>query len=256
MNSDFWRDIEPEELRRQAAADENCRFVLKVMKTLTCDEKWTKPIVEAVEAGRVETRCFVSWLAREMQPKNYLEVGVRRGFSMAMVAARAPEAEIFGFDMWMKDYAGVENPGAAFVKSELRKIGYEKKIHLIEGDSHQTLPAFFGAPNASLKNRLKLALTARMRPADFDLVVIDGDHSLLGAYADLLDAMPHCAVGGAVVFDDILPGALGKIEGEADPRGWRDLLGVWRAVREEFPDFRFFEFLADMPGVGLAVRMK
>lgn len=60
MNQDFWRDIEPEELRCQVAANENCRFVLGVMKTLTRDEVWTQPIVEAVEAGRVETRCFVA----------------------------------------------------------------------------------------------------------------------------------------------------------------------------------------------------
>lgn len=175
---------------------------------------------------------------------------------MATVAARSPETEIFGFDVWSKDYAGVANPGAAFVRAEVRKVGYEKKIHLIDGDSHQTLPAFFRAPKASVRNRLKLALTERNRPAEFDLIVIDGDHSLLGAYADLRDTMPHCAVGGAVVFDDILPTALKRAEDEADPRGWKNLLGVWRAARKEFPDFRFFEFLADIPGVGLAVRMK
>lgn len=256
MNPNFWQNITPEDLYNEVASEENRRFVLDVMKTLARDPVWTNPIVEAVEGGQAETRCFVSWLARELQPKNYLEVGVRRGFSMAMTAARSPETEIFGFDMWMKNYADAPNPGALFVESEMRKVGYKKKIRFINGDSHQTLPAFFGDKRASVRSRLKLALTVKNRPAKFDLIVIDGDHSLLGAYQDLLDAMPHCAVGGAIVFDDILPAALRRDAGEADPHDWKDLLGVWRAVQKEFPGFRYFEYLADMPGVGVGVRVK
>ena len=36
---------------------------------------------------------------------------------MAMVLAACPEVEVVGFDMWMEDYAGMENPGANFVKT-------------------------------------------------------------------------------------------------------------------------------------------
>ncbi|HLM02429.1 MAG TPA: class I SAM-dependent methyltransferase, partial [Pyrinomonadaceae bacterium] len=197
------------------------------------------------------------WLARELQPKNYLEVGVRRGFSMAVAASRSPETEIYGFDLWLPDYAGVANPGSRFVQSELRKLGYKKKIHFISGDSHQMLPAFFsGGKTGTWKNRLKTFRAAKNRPAEFDLIVIDGDHSLLGAYQDLADTMPHCAVGGAVVFDDILPEALQREKDEPDPHGWGDLLGVWHAVEKQFPNFRYFEFLSDMPGVGVAVRLE
>lgn len=257
MNMNFWLNIEPEELYRQVAAEENLRFVLEIMRALTPDPVWTPLIIEAVEAGRLETRCFVSWLAERLQPKNYLEVGVRRGFSMAMAAARAPETDIYGFDLWLPDYAGVANPGSRFVQSELRKIGYEKKAHFVSGDSHQTLPAFFsGGKTGTLKMRLKAALAARNRPAEFDLIVIDGDHTLLGAYRDLSDTMPHCALGGAVVFDDILPEALEREKDEPDPHGWKNLLGVWRAVQKQFPNFRYFEFLTDMPGVGVAVRLE
>lgn len=256
MNLSFWNDIDSDELYRRVAADENRQAVLKVMRTLTHDPIWSNPIIEAVEAGRIETRCFVSWFARELQPKAYLEVGVRRGFSMAMAAAQSPETEIFGFDMWIRDYAGVPNPGAEFVQAEIKKVGYKKKIQLINGDSHETLPAFFGNPKASVRHRLKFVWTMKNRPNEFDLIVIDGDHSLLGAYQDLNDTMPRCAVGGAVIFDDIMPGFLGKTENEPDPHGWNNLLGVWRAVQKRFSDFRFFEYLSDAPGIGIAVRIK
>jgi predicted O-methyltransferase YrrM len=255
MNNIFWQSINPEELYEQVASEENCRFVLRVIKSLLADPNWTAPIIEAVESKRIETRCFISWLARELQPKTYLEVGVRRGFSMAMVAGRSPDVEIYGFDLWAPDYAGSPNPGPGFVQSELRKIGYEKRVHFINGDSHLTLPAFFQATGRGL-NRLKSRWGFKVKPRSFDLITIDGDHSLLGAYQDLLDTMPYCAIGGAVVFDDILPGSLGSSEGEADPHRWGDLLGVWRAIQRHFPNFRYFDYLSDPPGVGVAVRIE
>ncbi len=256
MNLTFWQNVESEKFYRQVAADENRQFVLKIMRDLVPDPVWTQPIIEAVESKRIETRCFVSWLARELLPKTYLEVGVRRGFSMAMVAARSPEAEIYGFDLWIPNYADAPNPGPDFVQSEMRKIGYEKKIHHFNGNSHQTLPAFFRNEKAGIRDWLKFGLMAKTRPANFDLIMIDGDHSLLGAYQDLLDTMPHCAVGGAVIFDDILPGALKREEGEADPHGWGNLLGVWHAIQRRFPNFRYFEYHRDIPGVGVAVRLR
>lgn len=255
MNRIFWQSIEPEELYGEVASDENRRFVLGIMNSLVPDPNWTAPIIKAVESKRVETRCYVSWLARELRPKTYLEVGVRRGFSMAMVAGRSPEVEIYGFDLWAPDYAGSPNPGADFVQSEMRKTGYEKRVHFIDGDSHRMLPAFFRSPRASIFDRLKFYWALKSRPRSFDLITIDGDHSLLGAYQDLLDTMPHCAVGGAVVFDDILPDSLGQVEGEADPHGWGNLLGVWHAIQQRFPNFRYFEYLRDPPGVGVAVRI-
>lgn len=49
-------------------------------------------------------------LARRLAAENYLEIGVRRGRSMAMVASQVPDCRIVGFDLWVDDYAGMENP--------------------------------------------------------------------------------------------------------------------------------------------------
>ncbi len=262
MNLSFWTSISAEALFAAVVDVENLQFTRSVLERLRVDPVWTARIVRQIDAECIEIRLLLSWVAREREPTTYLEIGVRRGFSMAMVAARCPDVAIYGFDLWIPDYAGVENPGPRFVQTELRRLGHRGPVHLVSGNSHQTLPAFLGLPSAPTLQRVRSAIRFRRRPPQFDLITIDGDHSLLGAYQDLTDAMPFCAVGGAVVFDDIVPDTTVvtaedlRAERGTDPRGWGDLLGVWRAVQQEFPDFRFFEHLESRPGVGLAVRMR
>lgn len=140
---------------------------------------------------------------RLVRPLRYLEIGVRRGRSMAMVAATNPDCVIVGMDMWLADYAGIENPGPEFVRSEMARVGYRGALELIEGDSHEALPAYFSAnPEVS-----------------FDLVTVDGDHTLEGAARDLKDVLPHIAVGGVLVFDDIQHPAHPGLD-----RVWRDIV--------------------------------
>lgn len=126
-------------------------------------------------------------LADILKPENYLEIGVRRGRSACAVAARAPDVDMALFDMWMPGYAGMENPGPDLVKGELERVGHRGVVEFIDGDSHQTLPAYFAAqPGVA-----------------FDIITVDGDHTDGGAAQDLADILPHLKVGGAVVFDDV-----------------------------------------------------
>lgn len=74
-------------------------------------------------------------LARRLSAENYLEIGVRRGRSMAMVASQVPDCRIVGFDMWVGDYAGMENPGPAHVRDELKRVGYAGSLEFVDGDS-------------------------------------------------------------------------------------------------------------------------
>lgn len=261
VDLNFWKSVEMDELLCLVADEDNTKFVARTLRRLTPDPVWTNRIINDIESDRIGLHCFMSWLARELQPKAYLEVGVRRGFSMAMTAARCPTADIYGFDLWIRNYAAVSNPGPRFVQAELAAVGYKKKIHFINGNSHRTLPAFFNSRRADYFERIRLSLKRKQRPSTFDLILVDGDHSLLGAYQDLVDIMPSCSIGGVVVFDDIAPNLAGldieavKREWGADPFGWGDLLGVWRAVQKEFQNFRYFECMQPPPGIGLAVRL-
>lgn len=141
--------------------------------------------------------------------------------SLAVVASLCPDAALYGFDQWIGQYAGSDNPGPDFVRDEIGRFGCVPI--LVSGDSRVTLPAFFAdAPGFT-----------------FDLALVDGDHTEEGAEADLHAVLPHCAPGGAVVFDDL---------------NAPELLAVWRKVGASTPGFTFHEWLADVPSFGVAVR--
>lgn len=179
------------------------------------------------DAWRYADICTVLFaLSRAIEAEDYLEIGVRRGRSMSMVAAQRPEVNIVGFDMWLADYAGMDNPGPEFVAAELKRIGHRGTVQFVSGDSHQTVPAWFEAhPDAW-----------------FDLITVDGDHTELGARADLLTVMQRLRVGGILVFDDI-----------AHP-SHKYLLDVWQRTVADRPEFSSFAFLDLGYGVAFAVR--
>jgi hypothetical protein len=165
-------------------------------------------------------------LTRRLAPSSYLEIGVRRGRSMAMVASQAPTCRIIGFDLWVENYAGMENPGPQLVRHELARVGFTGELRFIDGDSKDTVPAFF-----------------EENPAEFfDIITVDGDHSPEGARRDLRNVMPHLKIGGVLVFDDI--------SNHSHP--W--LLTVWKETVEKNDRFVSYSFTEAGFGVGFAIR--
>ena len=145
---------------------------------------------------------------------------------MAMVLANCRDVEVVGFDMWMENYAGMENPGADFVKKEMIKVSPLARIQLIDGDSHETVPRFLAANPDIL----------------FDLITVDGDHSEKGALQDLRDVLPRLSTGGAIVFDDISHPA------------HRYLINSWRKAVAEDGCLAPYEFTELGYGIAFAVR--
>jgi predicted O-methyltransferase YrrM len=164
--------------------------------------------------------------AKVLQPATYLEIGVRRGRSACMVARGCPSVQIAAFDMWVQNYAGMENPGADFVRQELARHGHSGSVSFFNGDSHQTIPAFF----------------QQYPDTFFDMITVDGDHTEAGALDDLCQVIPQLAVGGVLVFDDIAHPSHGY------------LLGVWRKALARFPFLEGYEFTDAGFGVAFAVR--
>lgn len=161
-----------------------------------------------------------------LRPSSYLEVGIRRGRSMAIVAAGAPNCSITGVDIWQPGYAGMENPGPEHVRAELAKVGFAGRLELITGDSHRELPRLF----------------SRRPDLSFDLITVDGDHSYRGAARDLHNVLPRLRIGGALVFDDI--------SHPTHPKLGR----VWQRKVGADPRYSTWEF--DDVGYGVAVAVR
>lgn len=159
-------------------------------------------------------------------PRSYLEIGVRRGRSLAVVVGRAPACDIVGVDLWNPGYAGIDNPGVEHVRAQASAAGHTGTLELVSGDSHEVLPRLFAA-----------------RPdLDFDLITVDGDHSRRGAARDLRDVLPRLRIGGVLVFDDI--------GHPAHPY----LSKVWRRTVERHRRYATWTYDDVGYGVALAVR--
>ncbi len=228
--------VDPETIIAFAHTRECRRFVRKTFARLAPDA-YSRYITDFRHEGEkkfgehwryLDIVDVVAATAQLIQPTSYLEIGVRRGRSMATAAAAAPKCALYGFDMWMADYAGMENPGPDFVKTELRRVGHRGPVSFVDGNSHVTLPKFF-AEKANEK---------------FSIIVVDGDHSDEGALQDLRDVLPRLAVGGALIFDDI--------SHPAHP----NLRQVWRqAIAEVDFAIRAFEYGSLGYGVAFAIRV-
>jgi predicted O-methyltransferase YrrM len=163
--------------------------------------------------------------AKLQQSRNYLEIGVRRGRSCAAVAEGNSGVNIFACDMWVQDYAGMENPGQDYVLSELKEHGHNGKISFLNGSSHELVPKLF----------------EEQPDLRFDLITVDGDHSEEGAYADLCNVIPRLAPGGILVFDDI-----------AHPLH-PYLVNCWRRATQNHPNLVTYEYTETGYGIAFAV---
>lgn len=124
----------------------------------------------------------LSFLAQAAKPKEYLEIGVRRGFSMAVVAQRCKTCNLTGIDLWVPGYGGADNPGPEFVEQQIALTGHKGNLKLITGDSNQVLADLIGS---------------------FDLILVDGDHSTEGGYRDIMGSHKLLKPGGYIVVDDL-----------------------------------------------------
>ena len=199
-NNEQWLDVVvagPESFIPNVTGKNVIEAVCKIQKKLTPD-KWIEFVDKFYEKGL--TSLNNNWyyadiltvlfgITETIKVENYLEIGVRRGRSMSVVASQVKDAYIVGFDMWIDNYAGLENanPGPDFVRDEMNKVGFKGELDLIDGNSRITVPEYFQ------NNPDKY----------FDLITVDGDHSSRGAKIDIKNVIKRLKIGGLIVIDDI-----------------------------------------------------
>lgn len=168
----------------------------------------------------------VLWAASTLiRPASYLEIGVMRGRSAAIVGGVSPDCAISGFDLWVGDYAGVPNPGPDFVRNELRGMGHRANVTLVSGDSGTTVAQY-------LREHPDLY---------FDIILVDGGKSVLGVATDYANVLPRLKVGGFVMTDDL---AL-----------YPTLRRVWRKYIQRDSRFMAHEIFDVGYSVALAIRV-
>jgi predicted O-methyltransferase YrrM len=204
-----------------------------------------RPFRTATLSPQPELRTIVRALAREIQPQTYLEIGVRFGWCAAQVAAEVPNCALYLCDDW-RYYAGAANPGPDFVRERLDQCaGTACDIRFLSGNSHDLLSWI---PAGALL------------PKAIDLIVIDGDHSPLGLWWDLINALRQ--FGTAIVLDDIryarreqhtpvtqFPAAYPPL-----PAGLDSVAHVWDWLQAAYPEHLFSEWHWDSYDVGVMRR--
>ncbi len=174
----------------------------------------------------LDARGILTAFARLARPRRSLEIGVRNGMSLCMVAAACPSVDLVGFDLFQETYGGMELLGQEHVRAELAKFGHEGALELVAGDSHETVPEHLG----------------RQPGLTYDLIFVDGDHSARGAREDLEAVAPALSYGGLIVFDDISnPNCSG-------------LMGVWEDFAAAHPELACTHRLDGGNGVAFGLR--
>jgi predicted O-methyltransferase YrrM len=163
---------------------ENVNFTKRTLRKLDQDDRHLADINTLIDKGVPNIWLVLAYLAKAIKPERYMELGVRRGFSMALVGARRKTATLIGFDLWIPDYGGSPNPGPDFVKSELQKVGHTGQVNFVAGDCNVTVPLY---DNSIL----------------CPLILADAAHDTPGVLADIKNCLPHLAPGGYLVVDDL-----------------------------------------------------
>ena len=162
---------------------ENANFTKRILLKME-DDPHLPDIFDFINKEVANIWVVLAYLAKITKPDLYAELGVRKGFSMAIVGARRKRAALVGFDNWTAGYGGASNPGPDFVKSELQKVGHQGPVEFISGDNAVTVPAYEPA-------------------APFPLILADAEHTYDGVLRDIHNCLPMLAPGGYLVIDDL-----------------------------------------------------
>lgn len=117
-----------------------------------------------------------------LRPQSYLEIGVREGDSLRAVLDGYFPFKITLCDTWGSSFGGSGRGDHKHIEKLLEEEQYNFLVKFLDGDSKYMIPTL---------------------NEEFDLILVDGDHSYKGAYRDLKQTWRLLKKGGLLVFDDV-----------------------------------------------------
>lgn len=150
---------------------------------------------------------YLAALAAKPGTRLICEVGFNAGFSSWAFLGASPTAVVYSFDLANYAYS-------AAAKAHIDELFPGRHI-LIEGDSHSTIEAF-----ADEHPELR-----------FDVIFVDGDHSVEGARADLADLRALATPDTVVIMDDITPWLW---FGEGPTQAWQEAVDTGTVLHRNY----------------------
>lgn len=115
----------------------------------------------------------------DLEINTYLEIGVCEGNCVRNIVSQIPDIEkLVLCDTWGNTYGGSDRGNHDHIEAILVEEGFplERAIFL-DGDSKVKIPEYF-ADN----------------PEIFDVIFIDGDHSFMGCWQDMVNCIDYCEI--------------------------------------------------------------
>lgn len=202
----------------------NCVLnIMRILKGYNPGDLYYEEYLKKVErCGAAFYDIYVAmWeLGSTVAPKRILEVGTRTGISLCQLLSSYRDLSVIERIVSIDPYDGYTSPN--LVKANLRRLNISSdKIEFIVGKSQDELPNLIAAG------------------AEFDYILIDGDHTKSVAAEDLHMARKLLAPNGVILFDDI-----------SDFPGECSLIDVWQEFVAQNPELKHYE---NMQGKGTAL---
>lgn len=141
-------------------------------------------MIEINDYGYKQLWNVVATFGEKFKPECYLEIGVREGDSLKSLLKHHFPKKIVLCDTWGAQWGGSNRKGYGHIIKLLQDINYEGNVLFVTGYSQNTVP--------QLKGKF-----------EFDLILVDGDHSYRGAWLDLNNSWKLLKKDGYLIFDDI-----------------------------------------------------
>lgn len=150
---------------------------------------------------------FVRGEATDTPPLNVIQIGVFEGMDLLWLLQHVlthPDSRALAVDPWLATTKlDQEYMDGVMLRARKNLSPWAKKAHLWRGKSDEVLSVFTSMPsNISNENCPNVCGTV-IRPGEWDLAIIDGDHNADAVFVDAQLCLRLLKPGGWLVFDDV-----------------------------------------------------